>query len=322
MEDIQERVLDSHEDLECTICMELLCEPLVLPCTHVFCRGCLVAAVQAGRNCPLCRAAIPGHFNPAVAPVDKLVENVLVRCCTVEYEQRLEDVALAAAKLIRLRIGNSCELVGMKGGRIIHKWTLYVDLEHQPEEASALPSDAELPHIVEKVRFGLWPACRVLSYGSKPCSESIQMRPAPPYVEVTEGPFEVTATSWCSFTVPVVIIFKEWLGRPPLRLEHALNFRREGGSWSYGVDLADAFTAEIQLLRHQASRHHLAELTVADRTVVSRTGPRESELLSTPASERGNDVSVGSSSRMRTFGRVMPSGGKFISGMRALMRSS
>jgi len=320
MEGTHARVLDSREDLECIICMELLCEPLVLPCTHVFCRGCLVSAMQAGRNCPICRAAIPGHFNPAVAPVEKSVENVLIRCCTMEYEERLEDVALAAARLIRLRIGNSCELQGMTGNRLNVRWTVQVDLERQPDEAAALPSDAELPHIVEKVRFGLRPACRVLSSGSKPCSESIQKSPAPSHIEVTEAPFEVTATSWTAFTVPVVIFFKEWLSRPPLRLEHMLDFHKGGGSWSYGVDLADAFTREIQVLRHQATRHCLAEVAIADRTLVSDAGHHENELLSGQASEHRN-VSLRSSTRRRLLGRMMHSGGRLLSGMRATTRS-
>jgi len=255
--------LESRSDLECTICLELLCEPLSLPCQHVFCRSCLIAAIQTGRNCPLCRADIPLRFNPTLAPVQKSVEKTLIRCCTVEYEARLEDLAAAAAKLIRLKISNGFQFLGLRAGKLTYEWTVQVELEAQPDEASALPEDAALPDIVEKVRFGLLPACRVMSCSSREMGPDVSTRKAPSYVEAACAPFEVRATSWTAFSVPIVIFFKEWLGRAPLRLEHSLDFQTEGGSWSYGVDLADAFARELHVANqdHTVAGHQAAPST-------------------------------------------------------------
>uniref|UniRef100_A0A6B2L610 RING-type E3 ubiquitin transferase n=1 Tax=Arcella intermedia TaxID=1963864 RepID=A0A6B2L610_9EUKA len=41
------------DHLECTVCYSVFVEPLVLPCGHTFCKGCL-ASVKS-KNCPLCR---------------------------------------------------------------------------------------------------------------------------------------------------------------------------------------------------------------------------------------------------------------------------
>ena len=50
----------SHYEVECHICMEVFQEtglrcPLVLPCGHTFCRGCLSSLT----SCPDCRRPLP-----------------------------------------------------------------------------------------------------------------------------------------------------------------------------------------------------------------------------------------------------------------------
>lgn len=228
----------SRDDLECAICLELLCDPLLLPCRHAFCRRCLGLAFSGARRCPLCRTPAP-EFDPALQPVDTPLREVLVRTCTVEYEQRLEDLAFEAARLIRLRISNDCDLLSIVP-RPSFQWTLKVELE--PEEDTALPEGAALPDIIERIRFGLVPACKLKSYGDTLCEPVAGA--APSFVEVTSGgSFQVTACNSLPFTVPIVIMWKEWLGQLPLRLEHELSFQREGGSWSYGVDLGAALLA-------------------------------------------------------------------------------
>jgi len=47
--------------LQCSICMEFFNAPLTLPCSHTFCRVCLLQSTQLapdGRACPQCRAPI------------------------------------------------------------------------------------------------------------------------------------------------------------------------------------------------------------------------------------------------------------------------
>lgn len=166
-----------------------------------------------------------------------------MRCCTVEYLQRLEDIAAAAAGLIQLRIGNTVECLGYNyqsgRGRMTFQWKIQVDLE--PQEVNKSLTDASLPDIVEKVRFGLKPACKLVSYGSIAVSKVEREMPAPAYAEIRNPPFEITATSWIPFTIPIVIIWKDWVKQPPLRLEHHLDFNLDGGFWSYGVEIAEHF---------------------------------------------------------------------------------
>ena len=58
---------EDARDLECSICLELLLDP-VAPglCGHVFCSGCIAGALRLARDrrCPLCRAKLP----PGAAP--------------------------------------------------------------------------------------------------------------------------------------------------------------------------------------------------------------------------------------------------------------
>lgn len=249
---------------ECSICLELLCEPMQLPCSHVFCRKCLASVVRQSRHCALCRASIPESFDPIVAPLNQELEQVLMRQCTVEYTQRMEDVAAEAAHLVRLHIGNQYEFLGF--GRQMHRWTLKVELEPQPE--ACLPRGAKLPDIIKHVRFGLPAACRVQSYGSWAASETEKSEKPPRYIEVSDDAFEVTATSPMSCTICIVVTWQDWVGQPPLRLEHALDFCREGGCWDYGVDLHAALTGNasedvVQTSQRTSPRHHYTHTTSA-----------------------------------------------------------
>merc|ERR1712217_106018 len=162
-----------------------------------------------------------------------------MRQCTVEYEQRLVDVALAAAQLVRLRICNTYELVSILP-RVKHQWTLQVALEAQPD--SCLPSGCALPNLIQQVRFGLKPAFVVQKVGLQEAADVKTDLQALRYVDVTCEPFQVTATSFASSSIPIIVEWQDWVGQPPLRLDHDLSFAHGGGSWEYGVDLTAALT--------------------------------------------------------------------------------
>jgi len=164
-----------------------------------------------------------------------------MRQCTVEYTQRMEDIALEAAHLVRLRIGNKYNFICFKP-RPKHQWTVEVELEAQEE--ACLPRGTALPDIIKHVRFGMAPAFRVMSRGLSTASEAERNQVPPRYIEVDSAPFQVTATSPMSCTVPIIITWQDWIGQPPLRLEHQLDFRRDGGCWDYGVDLHNTLTGQ------------------------------------------------------------------------------
>jgi len=77
--------------LECSICLNILAEPVSVPCGHSFCRTCLVTALQrAQKKCPLCRA---------VCVIDAAVQNenvhlaaILKTCFPSQYNERLKEV--------------------------------------------------------------------------------------------------------------------------------------------------------------------------------------------------------------------------------------
>jgi len=78
--------------LECSICLNMLAEPISIPCGHTFCRTCLVTAQQRSqKKCPLCRA---------VCVVDAANQNenvhlsaILKSCFGQLYTERLKDIA-------------------------------------------------------------------------------------------------------------------------------------------------------------------------------------------------------------------------------------
>ena len=49
------------EDLTCAVCQDVLCEPVKMPCSHVFDRYCIATWIQRSESCPLCKAYLPLH---------------------------------------------------------------------------------------------------------------------------------------------------------------------------------------------------------------------------------------------------------------------
>eukprot|EP00927_Polykrikos_kofoidii_P050006 TRINITY_DN43971_c0_g1_i1.p1 TRINITY_DN43971_c0_g1~~TRINITY_DN43971_c0_g1_i1.p1 ORF type:complete len:476 (-),score=54.18 TRINITY_DN43971_c0_g1_i1:341-1768(-) len=65
--------------LQCPICMEFFCAPLLLECGHAFCRLCLLQSARLapdGRRCPECRAFIQLK-DPVSHPTDAVLEKRL-----------------------------------------------------------------------------------------------------------------------------------------------------------------------------------------------------------------------------------------------------
>ena len=92
------------EDHKCSICLNLLHEPVSTPCNHHFCRTCFYPAVSATgprdiRACPNCRNPIP------LDKCDPPVEHALWRTLQEQYPQRVarrrEAEARAAARAVR-----------------------------------------------------------------------------------------------------------------------------------------------------------------------------------------------------------------------------
>eukprot|EP01059_Diplonema_ambulator_P025122 TRINITY_DN42109_c0_g1_i1.p1 TRINITY_DN42109_c0_g1~~TRINITY_DN42109_c0_g1_i1.p1 ORF type:complete len:416 (+),score=40.61 TRINITY_DN42109_c0_g1_i1:72-1319(+) len=61
-------------DLKCKICASLFEDPVVLPCGHVFCKGCTMENLNSNSNCPLCRAKYSRRSFYPIEPINKMCQ--------------------------------------------------------------------------------------------------------------------------------------------------------------------------------------------------------------------------------------------------------
>ncbi|KAI4787577.1 hypothetical protein KUCAC02_036377 [Chaenocephalus aceratus] len=54
-EDMPEEAQHLQQDLTCPVCRGIFRDPLLLPCTHSFCRECVQNIVKVNKSCPVCR---------------------------------------------------------------------------------------------------------------------------------------------------------------------------------------------------------------------------------------------------------------------------
>ncbi|XP_075965174.1 tripartite motif containing 35-28 [Anarhichas minor] len=54
-EDMPEESLPLRQDLTCPVCQGIFKDPVLLPCTHSFCRECHQKSFQVNKKCPVCR---------------------------------------------------------------------------------------------------------------------------------------------------------------------------------------------------------------------------------------------------------------------------
>lgn len=86
--------------LECSVCLSLLCQPVSLPCGHTFCRICLATAQQRSRKkCPNCRAVC--HMAAESHPENVVIASIARTCFPDVYERRLADVAYDRQRLLQ-----------------------------------------------------------------------------------------------------------------------------------------------------------------------------------------------------------------------------
>ena len=85
----------AYDEFVCSICHELLCDPLTLPCQHIFCRHCLVACFElATKRCPQCRAPTADTFPSAeTLGANTLLVRLLREAWGERYKEREDSVA-------------------------------------------------------------------------------------------------------------------------------------------------------------------------------------------------------------------------------------
>ena len=81
----RQREVARVEEVECTLCLKLLYEPVTTACGHTFCRACFLRAQDHGSRCPMCRTVL--HVGRDL-PVTVTLKNILEKSFPVEYAQR------------------------------------------------------------------------------------------------------------------------------------------------------------------------------------------------------------------------------------------
>ncbi|XP_077434521.1 LON peptidase N-terminal domain and RING finger protein 3-like isoform X2 [Vanacampus margaritifer] len=75
-------------DLECSLCMRLLYEPVTTPCGHTFCLQCLKRCLDHNPKCPLCKEELSEYLVQRQYCKTTLMENLIARYLPSELMER------------------------------------------------------------------------------------------------------------------------------------------------------------------------------------------------------------------------------------------
>jgi hypothetical protein len=109
---IYSEALELRRSILCIICLEPYSDPVVLPCSHTFCRQCILAAFNSKKKCPVCSAKTSKRsiqsstfIQPVVKLVSELIDSLTkdgrysVRGAVLENHYKKHQVALNSKPL-------------------------------------------------------------------------------------------------------------------------------------------------------------------------------------------------------------------------------
>ncbi len=77
-------------NLECSLCLSLICEPITTACGHSFCRVCLVKSLSRHKKkCPTCREVC--HISAENAAENIMIKNIAMALDSALYAARLVE---------------------------------------------------------------------------------------------------------------------------------------------------------------------------------------------------------------------------------------
>ncbi|XP_069749584.1 LON peptidase N-terminal domain and RING finger protein 3-like isoform X2 [Narcine bancroftii] len=85
--DVQSKLVDPF-DLECSLCMRLLYEPITTPCGHTFCLKCIERCMDHSPKCPLCKEVLPEYQTLRKYSRTSLIEDLIAHYLPEELAER------------------------------------------------------------------------------------------------------------------------------------------------------------------------------------------------------------------------------------------
>ena len=84
------------DQLQCPICLMILCQPLELPCRALVCTTCTVKWFMKFKcievKCPCCYTQLkPAELKPASQLITTLLKDVMVHCTACKQDAKAED---------------------------------------------------------------------------------------------------------------------------------------------------------------------------------------------------------------------------------------
>ena len=211
---IQKQMTD--DTFDCPVCFGVMAEPVVTPCQHRFCYICISQTLERNNfACPMCRAPFEEQYIP---DIDQQFQEKVAAGRPDEFEkasQALKENGLWRGNLqsIKFFFGNkhrllSDEETGEENSNT-HEWTGFVEC--------ADPSLSK--KFIASVEYKLHPTFK------------------PSKVKVTKTPLEIKRWGWGVFEIKIIINWKKWMNREPVKYTHMLSFDGDGKRNAFLVDV-------------------------------------------------------------------------------------
>lgn len=188
-------------ELRCSLCLDLLHDPVSTPCTHVFCRLCIAQVLDARHHaCPLCRTSIK-CFNADAASTDVATTSLILAAIPEEVAAQRR---LQAMRTVHIVVGNLYEAE-------LGKWTMFVAVRGVDKKDAS--------KFIEKVVYELHPS-----------SQPQRVTAHPPN-------FSLCRYGRGICMVHCTVHWNRWLILPPKHVDHYLVFENDGGHTPADIDI-------------------------------------------------------------------------------------
>jgi len=208
------------EDVQCSICIRILHDPITTPCGHSFCKKCLKKTLLSASKkvCALCRGNLEGFD---IEQPNLSLSGELKKSFPNEVEDRFKEEMVDNEDELnkfekKIVIGNTHEMVesSFPIKQNNHKWGLFIkDMEEDIDLKLGKLSD-----YIEKIVVKLHPTFH------------------PHIVTLKKEPFEVNRLGWGTFTINLTFHFKEILKKPQMDFSHNLSFSSDNYQNSFYLE--------------------------------------------------------------------------------------